>query len=855
MKILFTSDWQASFQNLDQCEKVVADILALCERKHIKHVVHCGDVKDPFNPVDVRVVNWIVDVGRRFCDAGIALYVNLGNHDKVGMADTTDDWFPVLEASGINTFRDPNSVTLSDGTRLFFVPYSRDNDKLRKWLRKFSKQASPHNSILVFHCEINGCQHNQLTKSKNKDAVGVKDLFRKQYMFCLGGHIHLFQQLSKNVYYVGSPFAYDWGEANQIKGHVIIDTDKKSLKFSRSHMPGMYDPLWPGFKENRPTTWEGSSVRVHVACDKSVVNLAQFLEQAEKRASKQYPGAHIIVEPEFLDERVQDFLVEGTGDRELIAAYVGKHCIANLSDQKRAIVSYLAYKLEHAGYLRRAHGRLTFLRSRCTNFLSYKKLDIRYNRPGILLVTGRNEDWPGKSNGCGKTSYLQPPAVALFGKTLKGQEHDRWARRDCKERARDMLLFKLANGKLCKVVRTRHPVGLQVFVSGKDLSTGRGTRDTQKLIEQLTGLTWDVLVNSIYISQSEVTKILTGTDAERKNIFAQFLGLERFKLARDLIAKDIKRTNELVGEIEQACKFYDEQVQQVQRFMLDLPKAVNLEAIKAKREKLKAEHLTYATRVVTIRKLLRQAERAKDTLVKEVRLKRDAATERGMRARSIILNARKQIEKLEHIGTECPVCQQSVPKAWVRSHLKRLGKESSEAKAAGLKADAKYAVYNKQIEDFASAVRDGNHKVQVAEFKMESISDQLERLRRDIKEATRREQLERKYKRQREAIRRKVRITSRAAVQLHDELSFYKFCLQTFSRDGLPAFLAYQLCPRLNKAAEHYSKLFSEGQIHVRFVQEDEDINVQILNPHGGESMEDQSQGESASLVSLLALP
>ncbi|WP_460924139.1 hypothetical protein, partial [Staphylococcus aureus] len=58
--------------------------------------------------------------------------------------------------------------------------------------------------------------------------------------------------------------------------------------------------------------------------------------------------------------------------------------------------------------------------------------------------------------------------------------------------------------------------------------------ETQRQIEEITGLTWDVAVTARWIDQRKANKLLHGQDAERKAILSQFLNLERF--ARAVIA-------------------------------------------------------------------------------------------------------------------------------------------------------------------------------------------------------------------------------------------------------------------------------------------------------------------------------
>jgi hypothetical protein len=80
MKVICTSDWQAAWYNLDQVRRAVNHILKLCKKHGVKTVIHCGDVKQQLNPVDIRVTNYMVSVIQRFKSEGIRLIFLLGNH-------------------------------------------------------------------------------------------------------------------------------------------------------------------------------------------------------------------------------------------------------------------------------------------------------------------------------------------------------------------------------------------------------------------------------------------------------------------------------------------------------------------------------------------------------------------------------------------------------------------------------------------------------------------------------------------------------------------------------------------------------------------------------------------------------
>jgi DNA repair exonuclease SbcCD ATPase subunit len=80
---------------------------------------------------------------------------------------------------------------------------------------------------------------------------------------------------------------------------------------------------------------------------------------------------------------------------------------------------------------------------------------------------------------------------------------------------------------------------------------------------------------------------------------------------------------------------------------------------------------------------------------------------------------------------------------------------------------------------------------------------------------------------------------------LHEEVASEQYCIKALSRDGVPAYIVSNIVPKLNAASKRYAKLFSENEIQVRFNSDSGDIDVEVLNLHGGETLKDQSAGET----------
>ncbi len=255
MKLLLSSDWQAAWANLDKCRVTLAHVLEVCKNdKDISTVVFLGDLKESYNPVDIRVLNFWVHAVEKLRKYKLRVIIQLGNHDRIGMNSESSNWFPALRTAGADVIDKPTILYLNPRVRLFLVPYTPDPIDVKVAVDLLQYEAEYDSSlhdILLFHNEVNECRMDVLRPYKGK--LKVEHLQPKKFKICVGGHIHLFQNVRYNVYYIGSPFAMDWGEANQEKGFGVYDTKGDGdLEFIPSRLPGMFDAKWPAFNARKP---------------------------------------------------------------------------------------------------------------------------------------------------------------------------------------------------------------------------------------------------------------------------------------------------------------------------------------------------------------------------------------------------------------------------------------------------------------------------------------------------------------------------------------------------------------------------------------------------------------------------
>lgn len=111
-----------------------------------------------------------------------------------------------------------------DGKIAVFASYPASYEELEKWLKDTAAEYAGTPKILFGHFQVRGCEMNSgmSTQGISKDTLALYDL-------TLLGHVHKPQSLSKQAFYVGSPFQQNWGETDERKRVGILDTDSLTV--------------------------------------------------------------------------------------------------------------------------------------------------------------------------------------------------------------------------------------------------------------------------------------------------------------------------------------------------------------------------------------------------------------------------------------------------------------------------------------------------------------------------------------------------------------------------------------------------------------------------------------------------
>jgi DNA repair exonuclease SbcCD nuclease subunit len=229
VKILLLSDIHAhNFQDfakpgfgmnsrLNYTLEAVTAALQYAVDNKITTVFVLGDIFHSHSKLDVDVIHHTYDAFADFAqDVDFTFLV--GNHDQ-SANDGSVHSVSIFKELG-RVVEHPTWFCVGD-QKVFAMPYMRDTEQWKSHV-KWQDEQDVNYDIFLFHQGLNEGQIGAFNISL-KGNIGLGDLPDTKFRF--GGHYHKHQKLDDRTWYVGSPIQHNFGERDETKGFVVLDTD------------------------------------------------------------------------------------------------------------------------------------------------------------------------------------------------------------------------------------------------------------------------------------------------------------------------------------------------------------------------------------------------------------------------------------------------------------------------------------------------------------------------------------------------------------------------------------------------------------------------------------------------------
>ncbi len=178
------------------------------------------------------------------------------------------------------------------------------------------------------------------------------------------------------------------------------------------------------------------------------------------------------------------------------------------------------------------------------NFLSYGAASLDFSGLHTACICG--------ANGAGKSSLLEGITWAIWGECRATSEDDAISTGAMDVRVD--FTFQM-HGSTCRVIRTRQRDGggglefqIQTAEGQFRTLTQKGMRSTQALIDDYLKIDYDTFINSAYLRQGKADEFMLKKPADRKQILADLLKLDRYEQLADR-SKDSAKQYKLQVEV------------------------------------------------------------------------------------------------------------------------------------------------------------------------------------------------------------------------------------------------------------------------------------------------------------------
>lgn len=313
------------------------------------------------------------------------------------------------------------------------------------------------------------------------------------------------------------------------------------------------------------------------------------------------------------------------------------------------------------------------------NFMSFKEAYVNLNRNGYILVEGinNNVEDSAKSNGSGKSSLFSGICWCLTGETISGAKEVSNIYLKGKTEVQVKFTF---DSHSYTITRTRNPSNLFIEVDGVDKS-GKGIRDTQKILEEYLPQVTSSLINSVIIlGQGLPQRFTNNTPSGRKEILEKLSNSdfmitdikEKLSVRKSTLEDSRNSTNNNISELQGSISTLNTLLNMYINNLNDLSSSgdyeLQIDKINLNIQKLKEDIESYETAKSETETLLNNCVLSSEKLSSEYKLEQSKlklidTKELEEEITSInfdIKTTSNKISEIDSISDVCPMCGQKL---------------------------------------------------------------------------------------------------------------------------------------------------------------------------------------------------
>jgi DNA repair exonuclease SbcCD ATPase subunit len=534
------SDVHISLKNLDVSVLTLTQALNRARELKVDLVIP-GDLNDGKAIMRSEWVKALIDLFTDYSD--VTIHILIGNHDLDNKNSESNSLYFLRTLKNVILYDRPCMLRNTDETDWGVIPYQTS---VANFLSCVKDMNALNVKNLIIHQGILGAFMGEYVVDET--SISPEEL--SSFDMVISGHYHRSQKMGDNIYYCGSPFTTNFGEANETKFIWVVEkfdgkiVMKPELTNARRHYQLEFTSA--SATTQKPEYPDGSLLKVVVRGTKEFVK-SQTLEKFQSY----FPNvSSISIVPE-IDKQSENRISADIIHQPLkvIDVYL-QNCVTDFNKDK--LKSFL---LEECAEVFQKYSQLSsktfkILSVEAENFLSFKQLKYEYSPLGLTLLEGYDEDL-GVNTGAGKSTFLDAPVYGLFGETSKNLKSDEVLNRLVNKDLKIVVSLQGEDG-VYKVVRYRKHHEKEndlVLISptGQEIR-GKDNRETQKIIEQTIGCSFEVFLKSTYFTQfGSIDRFLSSSDTEKKKLISEITDLSIYDELIDCVKKATQKTEALIA--------------------------------------------------------------------------------------------------------------------------------------------------------------------------------------------------------------------------------------------------------------------------------------------------------------------
>jgi len=507
-KLIVTDTHLGLYSDSDLWLGIVLDffryIVKYCIQNDIKEIYHLGDFFDNRRSLNTKTQHIAHRIAKILgAKKDLQTRIIIGNHDCY--------YKNQIHPSTLELFKEYSHITVVDAELLL------DDCLLVPW---GVVPENTHGAKYCFgHFGINGFHMNDSMKYRG----GLDITTFKDFDLVLSGHFHTPSKQS-NVVYVGAPYGQTFHDVDGVRGFHIFEDGE--LTFELYTEAPIFKKIYTTPEPLDPDEIKGNIVRIIFTQDFGTTQNQNIIDNVLKHEPLLYSVNFANIESD--EGEIVDESVEMDSKEQIVDQFINEQTFAtniNIMTLK-AMFKKILRQAGDSKTIRATTGtKIECIEVGFKNFLSFgsRWQDIPLLN-GVNFVTGMDKD-KGKSNGAGKSSFLETIPFALFGKTARDITQHQIINWKNKKNCEVVFRFKINDG-LYEIKRTLKPNNLEIYKDGELMKQDAHKKDYQGMFEEIFGMDVKMFMSLIHSNVNNSASVLSMKKAEKRKFLERMFGLE-----------------------------------------------------------------------------------------------------------------------------------------------------------------------------------------------------------------------------------------------------------------------------------------------------------------------------------------